>query len=58
MRENWKEYLVSIFMYLLLCCYACATILDCTIGAQGTNIVTFILMIFGFIYFIIGMKKR
>ena len=58
MRSNIKEYLCSIFLYLILCCYACATILECTIGGQGTGIITFILMIFAFVYFIIGLIKQ
>ena len=58
LKENARNYLFAIFIYILTCCYACATLLDCIVGTQGTSIVTFILIILGLMYFVIGMKTK
>ena len=58
MKLNVKTYLFSLLIYLFLCCYTCATLFECTIGTQGTNIMIFILILSGLIYFMIGMRKK
>ena len=58
-KSHKKEYMFSMFIFLLVCCYVCSSsLLGCAIGTQGTNIVIFILIILGFIYFVIGQQKK